>query len=216
MTSTSRTYSKRALAPSPPIELRSNAIHTFGGGVPAQLPYPNQFSDNVDVHDPGFTIHADDIGNNHRPVGVGIGTPKSKRNTINTSTAGLAQDAMVHIPSSASSSRSAGTTYDGGQENIPPTWSTRSTSLKHSERSFTFKSGRTEFEAEEETYLSSGGSGRKRLRKIERSKLGLESVMRGEVDEDHEGDEGELTPGRREIIGKGKGKARLTREVDRI
>jgi len=95
-----------------------------------------------------------------------------------------------------------------------------STPSKDSARSTPSKSGASKYEAEEETYISSGGSGRRRLRKIERSKLGLESVLRGEENGDNEEDEEELTPGRREALArfmdKGKGKAKLAREIDRI
>lgn len=65
------------------------------------------------------------------------------------------------------------------------------------------------------------GSGRKRCRTLERSKLGLGSVLGktspGEGDEGGAADaeEEELTPGRKEVDRR-KEKSRMTREVDRI
>ncbi len=220
--STSPAQSRRTLAPSPPIESSMKQCYTVEASSSTHPLLSIHPSDNIPLHDPGFIIFPDETADTSAPLGVGIGTPKSKRtvsNTINSPT-NLAQDATAHIPSSASSSRTIEPTYHDDQENIPPTWSVTSTPSKDSARSTPSKSGASKYEAEEETYISSGGSGRRRLRKIERSKLGLESVLRGEENGDDEEDEEELTPGRREALArfmdKGKGKAKLAREIDRI
>lgn len=184
---------------------------------------PLSSTDNIPLHDPGFTIFAADTADTAPHLGVGIGTPKSKRTvTSTTSNPESAPYALAHIPSSASSSRSNGTMFDDDQENIPPVWSLHSTPSKHSVRSSPSKHGASEYGADEEIFSSPGGSGRRKLRTIERSKLGLGSVLRGEIsgEPDEDGEEDELTPGRREGLAKekekGKGKARMAREVDRI
>ncbi|CAD6575740.1 MAG: hypothetical protein TREMPRED_001483 [Tremellales sp. Tagirdzhanova-0007] len=184
-------------------------------------PLPLTAPGNIPLHDPGFTIHADPTSTvPPPPFSVGIGTPKSKRTTTRTTThaTDLALDAIAHIPSSASSSRTNGTLYDDDQENVPPS----RTASQVSVRSSPSRSGGSMWKGDEDVYLSSGGSGRRRLRTTERSKLGLGSVLRGEVDVNGAGDddENELTPGRREAVMKekerGKGKASMAQEVDRI
>ena len=216
--STVTVQTRSALASYPPIDSFASP-HEASDNDTRSHASPHPLNGNIPLHDPGFTIHADHTSTQPHH-GAGIRTPKSKR-TITRTTAqptDLALDAEVHIPSSASSSHTNGTLYDDDQENIPPS----RTPSQVSARSTPSRPDEKAWEADEEMYISSGGSGRRRLRTIERSKLGLGSVLRGEVDVDGAGedDEDELTPGRREVVmrekDRGKGKASMAQEVDRF
>ena len=222
----------RKLAPSPPIvdspsrshASSSSTIHSPATPTLAALPD----DDNADIHDPGFVILPDSGDSGPISLGVGIGTPDSRKTLLalptTTLNPPLALDAIGHIPSSpASSSRSYGSLYDENQENIPPLYTSASavsspSKLSRTSTSSTTPSKRTpskhSWAADEEDDVFSTGSGRRRT--IEKSRLAIENVIspksgHDEVDEEDE----ELTPGRKELPkDKGKGREELEKEVD--
>lgn len=190
----------RSLAPSPPISAESV--------LPPTSPILNTeiLENEQDVHAVGFTIYTDDA-----PLVVGLLTPVSKR--LHTYNPPLAHDAIDHIPSSpASSIRSYHSQYDEDQENIPPALSYSASSTPSKRSSTTFSPSSKRSLSVEEDWTSNSGSRHRRT--IERSKLGLESVIGHQEEEEEE----ELTPGRRILrrVDVQSAKGKMSREVNRI
>ena len=167
---------------------------------------------NVDIHDCGFVIYAEES-----TTLVGVGTPDSRKNRLEEPpTVNLAMDASGHILSSPASSLSHGAVFDD-KENVPPTpYASSSTDPSPSKYTSSAKStpSHTRFD-EEEVFFSPAS----RRRTIERSKLGTESVLRGkdkvaEPEDDDTDEEDELTPGKT-VVDRSKGKARMSRELDK-
>lgn len=181
------------LAPSPPMSSTPATIEPDNGAL-------------VNNHYIGFDIHADSM-----PL-ITPGTPDSRPHRVVQVTP--AADAALHIPSSPVSV----TDDNNDQENIPPPQQTPSRSSRTSSASNTrsplSKSSISGSASSARFHDDAGlvhltGSGRNRIR--ERSKLNevLKHVGSDEVDE-------ELTPGRTRPADKGKGKARLSSEVNII
>jgi hypothetical protein len=179
------------LAPSPPMS-----------SVPAPIEHDNGAT--VNIHDIGFDIHADSMPS------ITLGTPDSRPHRVVQATP--AADAASHIPSSPVSV----TDDNNDQENIPPPQQTPSRSSRTSSASNTRSplskssisgSASSARFHDDATLVHLTGSGRNRIR--ERSKLNEvhKHVGSDEVDE-------ELTPGRTRPADKGKGKARLSSEVN--
>jgi hypothetical protein len=174
------------LAPSPPI---SSSEHENGA--------------TTNIHDIGFDILAD------ATLTTNLETPDSRPNRRPASTP--AADASLHIPSSPSSTVSED---NNDQENIPPPQQTPSRSSRASSntrsplsKSSISGSGSSARFLDDTSIVQLTGSGRNRIR--ERSKLN--EVLRHAGSDEAED---ELTPGRTRPADKGKGKARLSSEVN--
>ena len=179
------------LAPSPPIS-----------STPAPTAHENGAT--VNIHEIGFDIHADAMQSTHHSTTDS--RPQRKASLAPGS------DAALHIPSSPASV----TTESNDQENIPPPQETPSKSSRTSSASNTRSplskssisgSGSSARFLDDASLVHLTGSGRNRMR--ERSKLN-EVVKHAGSDEAEE----ELTPGRTRPADKGKGKARLSSEVN--
>ena len=188
------------------------------------LPTPTENGADLDSHDPGFLVYPDPLST----IGVGIGTPKSRRTTSDMPPPPLAMDAGLHIPSSPSSSIASSIKRLEDQENIPPSLSSTpaKASTPGSTKTAKSKSGGAWYD-DDETIAgvqgvvgiivaeSSGARGISGSRRTGKSKLA--QVIAGEMEEDPEEgeDDGEeLTPGRSLGVRKGKGKERMTQEVE--
>lgn len=189
------------LAPSPPL-------------LPRTLSAPplTETDDNGvirSIHDPGFPIHPDDPSaltstSTSSLTASGPATPKSRRTNSSTPV----EDFFPPSPSSASSNRSARLE---GQENIPPLFSTPSSTRSSPRKWNILKSGSSAGTAssyeEEDTIVFGSGVGRNG-----RSKL-VQVVLRQSSDPlDEEGEGEELTPGKKGVDPRGK--ERLAREAD--
>lgn len=98
------------LAPSPPLSPYSRSAASSSTSLALPVAEPDVNGVTRSIHDPGFPIHPD-----HATLGVGIGTPDSKRAPSRS----LSAPVDDFFPSSSSSSSSRLDRLED-QENIPP------------------------------------------------------------------------------------------------